>query len=288
MYTKSNESFSYRLNDTSDLKLKPFLRWAGGKSWLIKYLDRILPSEFNNYHEPFLGGGSVFIYLKSKKKIKKFAYLSDENESLINAYSVLKNNLGPLIKILKNYKNEKEFYYSIREQKFTDNIQKAAKFIFLNRTSFNGIYRVNLKGEYNVPYGFKKYKNLFDFENLKKLNESLSDTFLSSGDFEETIDNVKNGDLVFLDPPYTVAHENNGFLKYNQKIFSWSDQKRLKKYIEKIKDRKAFFILTNAHHRSIDDLYHSTSKKFVINRHSVVGGKGAQRKEIKEYLFTNI
>jgi DNA adenine methylase len=267
--------------------LKPFLRWAGGKTWLLKDINNYLPEKFNNYYEPFLGGGSVYIYLKSTGKIQNDAFLSDRNTELINAYNVIKNESSKLIEILKEYKNEKEFYYFLRNQKYSNNIQKAAQFIFLNRTSFNGIYRVNLKGEYNVPFGFKEYKILFDFDNLLKLKDKFQDASFISCDFEETLEKVQKNDLVFLDPPYTVAHENNGFIKYNQKIFAWEDQERLAGYIELIKAKQAYFILTNAVHFNINNLFQKVGAKYILNRYSVIGGKGAKREEISEYIFTN-
>lgn len=267
--------------------LKPFLRWAGGKTWLLKDIYNYLPEKFNNYFEPFLGGGSVYIHLKSSGKIQNEAFLSDRNSDLINAYNVIKYNSFELIRILKEYKNEKEFYYFLRDQKYSNDIQKAAQFIFLNRTSFNGVYRVNLRGEYNVPYGFKEYKALFDFDNLLRLVDIFQDASFVSCDFEETLDKVQKGDLVFLDPPYTVAHENNGFIKYNQKIFAWEDQERLAEYIELIKAKQAYFILTNAVHFNINNLFQKVGSKHILNRYSVVGGKGAKREEISEYIFTN-
>lgn len=267
--------------------LKPFLRWAGGKTWLLKDIYNYLPERFNNYYEPFLGGGSVYIHLKSIGKIQNEAFLSDRNTDLINAYNAIKYNSFELIRILKEYKNEKEFYYFLRDQKYSNDIQKAAQFIFLNRTSFNGVYRVNLKGEYNVPYGFKDYKVLFDFDNLLKLMDIFKDASFTSCDFEETLEKVQKGDLVFLDPPYTVAHENNGFIKYNQKIFAWEDQERLAEYIELIKAKQAYFILTNAVHFNINNLFQKVGSKHILNRYSVVGGKGAKREEISEYIFTN-
>lgn len=266
---------------------KPFLRWAGGKRWLVRSLKNFLPDNFNNYHEPFLGGGSVFIHLKSISKIQKKSYLSDQNKELINSFRIIKKGPKSLIEILKRYKNEKDFYYSIREQKYSNKTQQAAQFIFLNRTSFNGIYRVNLKGEYNVPYGFKKYNQLFDFDNIIELHNLFKNTFFKACDFEDTLCRIKENDLVFLDPPYTVAHKNNGFIKYNQKIFAWEDQIRLNNYIEEIKSKNAYFILTNAAHENINRLFNKTNKKHELNRFSVVGGKGAKRQEISEYIFTN-
>lgn len=266
---------------------KPILRWAGGKTWLLKDIHNYLPKKFNDYYEPFIGGGSVYIHLNSTNRIQNKAFLSDQNCDLINAYNVIKNEPDDLIELLKEFKNEKDFYYYLRGQNFTNNIQQAAQFIFLNRTSFNGIYRVNLKGEYNVPFGFKTYKTLFDFDNLIKLSQMFQNTIFNSCDFENILDDIKKNDLVFLDPPYTVAHENNGFIKYNQKIFAWEDQIRLATFIEKLKSKKAFFIMTNAAHDNIDNLFQNIGKKQKLKRFSVVGGKGAKREEISEYVFTN-
>lgn len=267
--------------------VKPFLRWAGGKTWLLKYIDNYLPKRFNNYYEPFLGGGSVYIYLNSTQRIQNNAILSDQNFNLINAYDVIKHDSIQLIELLKEFKNECDFYYFLREKKCTNNLERAAQFIFLNRTSFNGIYRVNLKGEYNVPFGFKTYKKLFDFENLIKLSHVFQNTIFRTCDFEIILDDIKKHDLIFLDPPYTVAHENNGFVKYNQKIFAWNDQVRLAHFIDKLKSKNAYFIMTNAAHENIEQLFQLSGKKQEIKRFSIVGGKGAKREKISEYIFTN-
>jgi len=196
---------------------RPIFRWAGGKNWLLKDLQKFLPSSFNNYHEPFLGGGSIFFNMNSNNK----AFLSDCNSDLINAYSQTRDNLEELINLLKKFKNTKDEYYRIRGTQYSLPIEKAAQFIYLNRTCYNGIYRVNYKGEFNVPYGFKKYRKLFEFERFRKASELLKRAELLSYDFELSLENIKEGDFVFLDPPYTVSHIKNGFLKYNENIFSW-------------------------------------------------------------------
>lgn len=268
---------------------KPFLRWAGGKTWLTKILKEYLPTQINNYHEPFLGGGAIFIFLKSNGLINGNSYLSDSNEELINSYEQLKQFPNKLICSLKNLKNTQDDYYEIRSNKPLLAIPKAARFIYLNKTSFNGLYRVNLKGEYNVPYGHKKSNNLYNYDNIeavsKLLDESVS--FLNT-DFYACIDNVSKGDLVFLDPPYTVAHDNNGFVQYNQKIFRWKDQERLLELIKEINNREAYYILTNAAHFSIKDLFSSEANRYKVSRSSTIGGKGATRAKVSEYIFSNI
>jgi DNA adenine methylase len=263
---------------------KPFLRWAGGKNWLIKHLDQLIPRNgFKNYHEPFLGGGSVFLYLSPQRK----AYLSDLNEDLISTYLAIKNDPEIIIKKLQTYTNSKDFYYSIREEKFTDQFDKAAQFIYLNQTSFNGIYRVNLRGEYNVPYGFRK-KEFLEPEVLYKVSAALKNAILFSGDFSLVKSNIKKNDFIFLDPPYTVSHNDNGFIKYNQDLFSLDDQIRLSKLIEVIKRKDAYYLLTNAAHTTIVEIFEKGDSFIPIQRASLIGGKNAKRGQTTEYIFTNV
>ena len=267
--------------------LTPFLRWAGGKNWLIKYIEKYLPENFYNYYEPFLGGGALAIHLLNSSKIKKSIILSDSNPELINTYVVIRDNIEELLCELLECKNEKEFYYYIREMNYQDPIKCAARFIYLNRTSFNGIYRENLKGEYNVPYGFKKYGVLFDVENMINLSKSFSEVSFNVFDFELIVDMVGPKDLVFLDPPYTVAHQNNGFIKYNQKIFSWGDQERLLESMKRMSRKGAYILLTNAYHENIFNLYGDFGNKNKIERYSLIGGKNAHRKKYPELILTN-
>jgi len=274
--------------EVKEVIAKPFLRWAGGKSWLVNDIVSKLKSDFNNYHEPFLGSAALFIKLKNQEKIKGKVYLNDINSALINAYRELKNHPNEVFDLLRNYRNNETFYYQVRERNSIDNIRRASDFIYLNRTCFNGIYRVNLKGEFNVPYGFKKYKPLFDYANLSQMHNLLKyNVRLLSKDFFETLKNIKKNDLVFIDPPYTVNHENNGFIKYNEKIFSWEDQIRLKSFIKQIIKKKAYFILTNASHDSISQLFSDIARPVLKERISLIGGKEANRGIVHEYVFSN-
>ncbi|MCP3682368.1 MAG: Dam family site-specific DNA-(adenine-N6)-methyltransferase [bacterium] len=263
---------------------KPILRWAGGKTWLLKKLHLFLPSKFSNYHEPFVGGGSVFFNLQPKNK----SYLSDSNSDLINAYTQIRDEFDYLIQLLNQFHNTEEEYYRVRDYRFTSSVEKAAQFIYLNRTCFNGLYRVNLKGEFNVPYGFKSYKRLFDFDRLKRFSELLKPAIVTCCDFEESLQHIKKDDLVFLDPPYTVTHIKNGFIKYNERLFSWDDQERLAIFIEKIRSRGAYYILTNAKHDSIESLFGRMDAPVSVTRASLIGGKKARRGFIEEYVFTNV
>ena len=193
-----------------------------------------------------------------------------------------------MIKLVKGLNNTESEYYKIRSQYPQNDLELAARFIYLNKTSYNGIYRVNRKGEYNVPYGHRSSKDLFDVDNLNSVSLILKDNVeFNSFDFESIKDEIRQGDLIFLDPPYTVAHENNGFVEYNQSIFTWQDQHRLSELLRFISEKKAYFIMTNAKHDSIEELFSPFGKYSVYNRHSTIGGKGAKRQNINEFIFKN-
>mgnify|MGYP002545047498 FL=1 len=272
--------------DKRNIYPKPFLRWAGGKSWLIKYLDSIVRDyKFNCYHEPFLGGGSIFFYFASKMNT---AYLSDFNNELIDTYSAIKNDPDGVILHLEKYVNTAEEYYRIRALRPETLIEAAARFIYLNQTSFNGIYRVNTKGEYNVPYG-NRTKDFIEADKLRAASKMLQSAILQAEDFDCVRINVAPGDLVFLDPPYTVSHNHNGFIKYNQKLFSLEDQYRLKALIDFIKKKGAYYILTNAAHATIYEIFYEKDDRCLeLSRASLIGGENAKRGKIQEYIFTNL
>lgn len=265
---------------------KPFLRWTGGKNWLIPKLSKIVSKiNYNNYHEPFIGGGSVFFALNPKEK----SFLSDINFDLINCYTCIKNSPEKVIQYLSLFKQNKDEYYKLRDQKFDNIFKEASKFIYLNKTSFNGIYRVNSEGKYNVPYGNKS----FNIEILEKLINSgsnqLKNTVIKNQDFKKSLDLIKPNDLVFLDPPYTITHNNNGFIKYNEKLFSIDEQHNLSSYIDNVISRDAYFILSNAFHPDVKSIYtKENTKRYILERKSVISGKKTSRNIYKEYLFTNI
>lgn len=235
------------------------------------------------YHEPFLGGGSVFFGLP----IVARARLTDRNSRLIETYRAVRDAPEQVIGYLRTYENTESFYYFVREQTFEDAFERAAQFIYLNQTSFNGIYRVNLKGTYNVPFGHRS-KPFLDVETINLASRKLKNVQLCSEDFYEGVSEVRAGDFVFLDPPYTVSHNKNGFIKYNEKLFALDDLYRLRDYIVEIKARGAFYLMTNAAHDDVRAIFDVGDTVIEASRASLVGGRGAQRGAVGEFIFTNL
>lgn len=262
--------------------ITPFLNWAGGKRWFVKKYSDFFPREYNRYIEPFLGSGAVYFYLQPQT-----ALLGDMNSDLISAYQGIQKDHVKLNKLLEEHQknHSDEYYYEMRKNIFIDPVEQAARFIYLNRTCFNGIYRVNLKGEFNVPRGTKNsvILNTDDFEKLSTLLKGAS---IKIADFEELIDQAIEGDLVFADPPYTVRHNNNGFIKYNEKLFSWDDQVRLSEALTRARKRGAKILLTNANHASVRELY--SSKIFnleTVSRYSSISAKSSGRNQYEELII---
>lgn len=262
---------------------KPFLRWAGGKNWLIKYLPELIGNlDYNDYHEPFVGGGSVFFALNPER-----AFLSDSNEELIIAYRALRDNPDAVISQIEKWNVSEKQYYEIRALESDSDIVRSARFIYLNRTSFNGIWRVNKDGKYNVPYGHNDdYK--FNYERIRSAALALENASITCRDYTESMKMVKKGDLVFIDPPYTVSHNNNGFIEYNKKLFDLDDQHALRLNIDEISKRGAYFILTNAAHETVKKIFDGVGTVHELHRHCGLGGRSAKRQTIGECIFTNI
>jgi DNA adenine methylase len=269
---------------TSDepLEIKPFLKWAGGKRWLIARHSYLFPIVYANYHEPFLGSGAVFFHLQPKK-----AYLSDTNARLIDCFEAIKQDWKSVRRYLLEFQklHSDRFYYSMRDTKYRSKSREAAKFIYLNRTCFNGIYRENLNGVFNVPRGTKN-SVVLDDDNFRETASQLRKVQFGKIDFAVAIAKAKDGDFVFVDPPYTVRHNNNGFVKYNQKIFNWDDQIRLRDHVRAAADRGVRLLVTNANHPSILDLYSKIGRANPIERSSVISGAAEFRGTYSEIAIT--
>lgn len=261
------------------------MRWAGGKRWLLPTIKTLVGTrQFSAYHEPFLGGASVFLGLRQFGK----AYLRDSNADLIATYRAIRDHYAEIAARVLLYGNDQETYYAVRASVPEDKVERAARFLYLNHTSFNGIYRVNLDGVYNVPFGNRPSPQIPTVEHLRDVAKRLNRARLETGDFAKCLKYVNKGDLVFLDPPYTVAHNHNGFIKYNQRLFSFDDQKRLSTLIDEIKERGSYYILANAAHESIADLFDNGDMLIETSRRNSIGGINAARGSATEYLFTNL
>lgn len=215
------------------------------------------------------------------------ASLSDLNSDLIQTYKAVRDANDKVIQCLKQWQVNEAEYYRIRSMDPGTEVESAARFIYLNHTSFNGIYRVNRNGQYNVPYG-KNDNYVFDYDTIKRAKTALANVNLAACSFEDTLNEIQKGELVFLDPPYTVAHNNNGFIEYNKKLFSLDDQYKLKDYIQAISSRGAFYLLTNAAHPTIREIFCSCGSIITLNRASNLGGKRAKRGLVSEFIITNI
>lgn len=260
----------------------PFLRWAGGKGWLVPHMKKVLEQiEVNVFHEPFLGGGAIFFGLFSNK----LASLSDINGDLINCYRMVKENPNGLIEILDKMVNTKENYLRVRSEDPKDPLQAAARFIFLNRTAFNGIYRVNKSGQFNVPYG-RPEVIICEREKLLKASRALSSAEIFECDFY-SIDRYRSGDLVFLDPPYSIG-TGKTFVQYNSNVFSLADQKRLASMLEEFQDRGIYYVLSNSYHPEVLKVFNECAFRIEISRREFVAADPTKRGMATELIFSNI
>lgn len=263
--------------------MNPFLTWTGGKRWLVQNHPHLFPKRIKgHYIEPFFGGGTIFFSMAPHSPI-----LSDLNSELITTYTAVKENYSEVVALLREHESNhnKDYYYSVRALKPEQPLAQAARLIYLNRTCFNGIYRVNLKGEFNVPIGSKNTV-LRDEDNWAEWSKALSKAQLICADFESQIEIASKGDFLFIDPPYTVRHNYNGFIKYNEKLFSWSDQERLASALDKARKRGAKILITNANHQSVKSLYKRGFKQQVVSRYSSIAASGTKRAAFEELIIT--
>ena len=258
----------------------PFLKWAGGKRWLISSYPELLTFPFNRYIEPFLGSGAVYFHLAPDRSI-----LADRNQELIATYQAIKNAWEQVQNELrKHHRNHsKLYYYKIRQSRPKTPHTRAARFIYLNRTCWNGLYRVNLRGEFNVPLGTKT-NVVLDTDDFQSISRALKSADLRVSDFESVIDLAGHKDLVFVDPPYTVKHNLNGFIKYNETLFNWDDQIRLRNCVSRAKKRGARILVTNAYHESVIQLYKGLGQIQRVTRSSVLAADSSKRKRCDELI----
>jgi DNA adenine methylase len=273
-----------------DNKLQPFIKWVGGKRQLLREISKYVPSEFGTYREPFVGGGALLFHLAHPK-----AEINDSNPELINLYKVIKSKrkLEQLIKKLKKHKNDEKYYYDVREQDRAEDyakksdVEKASRFIFLNRTGFNGLYRVNNSGYNNVPFGKYTNPNYVNEEVLRSCHRYLNENNvkITNKDFELAVKGAKAGDLIYFDPPYDPLNETSSFTSYTKDSFPDWDQIRLRNLVIKLYEKGCFVIVSNSDTLFINKLYNYPGiqiKKVEASRN--VNSKAEGRGKITEVL----
>jgi len=231
---------------------KPFLKWAGGKTQMISDILRFAPKKFNKYIEPFIGGGAIYFNLNHPKSI-----ISDSNEELIITYKQVKTNIEEVIRILEKYDNNEEFFYKTRAMDVNrlSHSERAARLIYLNKTCFNGLFRVNKKGEFNVPYG-KRTGSFLNKENLIGASRYLQGTDIYHSDYKDVLKKfAQKGDFIFLDPPYQPVGKFSDFKRYTKEFFYENDQIELAEIFKDLTNKGCYVMLTNSDHPLILDLY---------------------------------
>jgi DNA adenine methylase len=232
------------------------------------------------YFEPFLGGGAVFFARRPA-----VAFLSDKNRNLIETFAAVRDSPDAVWGYLKEWRPSKATYYRIRSAMFRGSAQRAARFIYLNRVGWNGLYRVNRAGRFNVPFGAVKGRRLYERRGILKASVLLHRAVLQTGDFEACVEKARAGDFVYLDPPYTVRHDRNGFVRYNELLFTWADQVRLARVAGALCQRGCRVAVTNANHRSLVALY-PTFRVVRLRRPTTIAGDPSKRGFAEEVLLT--
>lgn len=261
----------------------PFLKWAGGKRWLVVNHPELFKLTYNHYYEPFLGSGAVYFKLQPQS-----ATISDSNVDLVNAYTAIRDDWETVYGYLKQHHvhHNSKHYYEMRSALLHASPESAARFIYLNRTCWNGLYRVNKNGEFNVPIGTKS-NIVRASEDFRAISNTLKGVTIEANDFGEIVRRAKHKDLIFADPPYTITHNNNSFVKYNERIFSWADQQRLFESLRDANKRGVYIIATNANHQAIRNLYQNDFDIRVVHRNSLISSSSTSRGKYEELIITN-
>ncbi len=273
-----------------NMLVQPFLKWAGGKRQLLPEIRKFIPLEYTTYYEPFIGGGAVLLDLQPNK-----AVINDINKELINLYQIIKDNVDALIEELKKFKNEKDSFYEIREldrdkEKYGEltSVQRASRIIYLNKTCYNGLFRVNRAGEFNTPFGNYKNPNIVNEITLKAVSTYFNKANLTffCTDFEEALKRAGKGSFVYLDPPYDPVSDTASFTGYDRGGFNKSEQTRLKVICDKLNERGAKFLLSNSSTEFINELYKGYKIETIQAKRSI-NSNPDKRGEIDEVLVRN-
>ena len=275
--------------ELEQLKLEtyPIVKWIGGKRQLMFELLKNMPQNYNRYFEPFIGGGALFFELQPDN-----AYISDMNEELINLYSIVRDNVCELIDDLSKHEVSKEYFLEIRNidrtEKYAEltNVERASRFIYLNRTCFNGMYRVNSQGQFNVPFGHYKNPRIIDENNLLNCSELLKKTEIKCSDFSEVLTKVQKGDFVYFDPPYVPLSETSSFTSYTKDGFDIDMQFKLRDVCDELDSMGVKFLLSNSDTKLVNELYENYNiKKVFASRQINANAYG--RGKITEVLVRN-
>ena len=275
-------------NLTQKTQPHPFLKWAGGKRQLLPQMEKYFPKHYNQYIEPFIGGGAVFFHLLPENSI-----VSDNNPDLINCYKVIKNDVEGLIKSLKKHRYEKNYYYEIRSldrdfKKFAElsDVEKASRSIYLNKTGYNGLYRVNSKGLFNVPFGRHKNPKICDETNLRNVSQVLKKVEIFLGSFEICLDFAEKDDFIYFDPPYFPLSDTALFTSYTKNSFDKSSQIKLFEVFMELNKRGCNLMLNNSYSEFILDLY-KDFKIVILKAKRNINSNSQKRGLINEVLILN-
>ena len=280
-----------KIKEMKEVALQPFTKWTGGKRQLLPVIRELMPKKYNRYFEPFVGGGALFFDLAPKD-----AVINDFNSELINCYQQIKDNPQELIEILKVHQeyNSKEYYLDLRSVDRDERIdmmsevQRAARILYMLRVDFNGLYRVNSKNQFNVPYGRYKNPKIVDENLVSAISTYLNNNQIEikKGDFEKAVLDVQPGDFVYFDPPYIPLSETSAFTSYTHEGFSYDDQVRLRDTFKKLSDTGAYVMLSNSSSFLVEELYQDFNIHYVEATRTN-GAKSSSRGRISEIIVTN-
>ncbi|MDU5740139.1 MAG: DNA adenine methylase [Clostridium sp.] len=268
----------------------PVLKWVGGKRQLMGEIEKVLPKTYTKYYEPFIGGGAVLFELQPNK-----AVINDVNSELINLYNVIKDDVESLIEDLRKHENTAEYFYKIREidrdrelYEKLSKVEKASRIVYLNKTCFNGLFRVNKAGEFNSPFGKYKNPNIVDEITLRAVSKyfNKADIKILNGDFEQSLKGIRKGSFVYFDPPYDPVSSSANFTGYDKGGFGRDEQIRLKKLCDKLDKKGVKFLLSNSATDFIKDLYKDYNIE-VVKAKRAINSNGNARGEVDEVLVRN-
>lgn len=309
---KPEDARSFRNISKGETSIKPFLKWAGGKGQLVKEIEKFYPfedSKITKYAEPFVGGGAILFDIISKYDLEEI-YISDINKELINTYCVVRDNIDILIEILCKFQeefipldtdNRKEYYLRKRERfnalkfdkKINDNIEKSAIMIFLNKTCFNGLYRVNKKGLFNVPMGSYKNPLICDEKNLRAISKKLQNVNIACVDYKESMSFIDEKTFVYFDPPYRPLTDTANFTSYTENVFDDEKQIELARFVESVHEKGAKILISNSDPKNTnleDNFFDEIYSAFNIRRveaNRMINCHAESRGKIKELLISN-